>query len=252
MSGGLLIVGKYYIDPKDASGNSTGLIGPLNTIKCEITHLTPTEMVRISYRNGPVGQALDTIYVGQPPEISIATDDVPSAMLNLLFGAEPEPISEAATTVTAGPVTLIKDRWVKLPHRNLFAPSVNVSTAAMPGTPLILSVDYQIDLEGGLIMAISPRAAVACLADYTTFAVTGTRHNAARRVSTKCGIIMVGVNMVNGRPCRLTVDEAVLYRSDAWDAANNQYVTTALKGKLTTLPGLNESYRYEDLTLATY
>lgn len=247
---GLLIVGHCYLDPKDGSGNSTGFIGPLNQVKCEITHPTE-EMTRISHRNGPMGAALDTVYVGKPPEITIATDDAASAVLDLLFGATPAAIAEVAATVSDEPVSLIKDRWVKLAHRNIAPTGVNISTVSSPGTPLSMGVDYQIDPENGLIMALTAGAAVDCLADYTTFAVTGTRHNAARRAATKCGIVMSGTNLVDNMPCRLVVDEAVLYRDGAWDAASGEFVTITLKGNIITLPGREEPYHFEELMLAT-
>lgn len=252
MSGkGLLIVGYCYLGPKDGSGNSTGLIGPLNQVKCEITQQSPVEMPRISHRNGPVGETLDTVYVGKPPEITIATDDASSAVLDLLFGSTPAAIMEVSAAVSDEPVSLIRDRWVKLAHRNISATSINVSTVSSPGTPLSMGADYQIDLANGLIMALTTGAAVDCLVDYSSFAVAGTRHNAARRAATKCEIIMSGTNMVDNMPCRLVVDEAVLYRDGAWDAASGDFVTITLKGNINTLPGHEEPYHYEELMLST-
>lgn len=248
---GKFIAGDFFLDPKDAAGNSTGLIGPLNTTRCAITHPTPEIFPRISHRVGTVGQALNTIMVGKPPEIDIAVDDAPEAILNMLFGGTSEAINEAGGSATDEPITLIKDRWVKLPDRNLSATGFNLSTVAVPATPLVKDTDYAVDFETGMLMALTTGAAVACLADYTNLAVTGTRHLAASRVSTKCEIIMKGLDMVTNKPCRMSVWEAVLYRDGAFDPATQAYVTTALKGTLNTPAGKTQPYEYEDLTLAT-
>lgn len=250
MSGGLLIAGDYYLNPKNDAGAPTGLIGPLNTTKMEINQPAPDEKVRVSRRAGTLGQALDTVYIGKPTEITIAVDDQPKAMLEMLFAAVSESINEVGAAISAEPVTLIKDRWVKLPDRNISSTGFSLATAAVPGTPLVLGTDYQIVYDSGMIMALTVGAAAACLADYTSHGVTGIRFNGARRVSVKCQVVMDGINMVDGSQCHLEVDEAILYNSGAIDLAKGDYITTELKGKLITLEGQAEPYRYEQLTLA--
>lgn len=253
MSGGLLIGGDYYLNPKDDNGNYEGLIGPLNTTKMQITHPEPEKKERISRRKATLGQALDTVYIGQPDEIEIAVDDQPAEMLALLFSAVSEAISEGAGSVTDEAVDMIPGRWTRLAHRNLAASGIVLSTAAVPATPLVEGTDYEVNHAAGMVRAIVGGAistATACLIDYSHGAVSGTRYNGSRRTSVKCQVLMEGINKVDGKPCLLEVDEAVLYSSEPIDFASGDYITTTLKGTLLTLSGESEPYRYEELTLA--
>ncbi len=253
MAGGLLIGGDYYLNPKNAAGVYEGLIGPLNTTKMAITHPEPDKKERISRRQATLGQALDTIYISKPDEIEIAVDDQPAAMLAMLFSAETETITEASGSVTDEAVSMIPGRWTKLAHRNIDTIGIELATVAAPTVALVEGTDYEVNHAAGLVRAIEGgaiAAITACLIDYDHSAVSGTRFNASRRTSVPCKILMEGINKVNGEPCLLEVDEAVLYSSSEIDFASGEYITTTLKGTLTTVEGAGEPYRYESLTMA--
>jgi hypothetical protein len=72
---GFLFSGRYWVDFEDAEGNSTGLIGPLNTSNLEIQHQDPDVIERISNMPQNRGQALDTVSTPKPQQLSITVDD---------------------------------------------------------------------------------------------------------------------------------------------------------------------------------
>lgn len=103
---GLLLAGDVYFDRFDATGNSTGLVGPLNATQLQIN--TPSESKdRASKKKLSYGQALDSVTIAQPSELAIAFDDQPAEMLAMALLGEIDTINQGAGNVADAVISVL-------------------------------------------------------------------------------------------------------------------------------------------------
>lgn len=243
---GILLAGDVYIDRYSDGGALTGYLDPVNVTKLEITHPDPDKKDRISKMKDTLGQALDSVLLPKPTEITIAIDDQPASILAMALLATETAISVTGAGVTDEAKTLILNKWVKLDYRAIAASGFNVSTAAVPGTPLVEDTDYAVKRAEGLVMALNSGTAVACLIDYTYGDLTGDKLSAGGRTVINCKLLLHGVNKVNNRVCRLEVDKATLSPSNPIDWLSGEYISAELKGTLVVVSPETSPYRYEE------
>lgn len=244
---GLMLAGDVYIDRLSDAGVSTGYLDPINTTKLGITQPDPDTKTRISNMKDTLGQALDSVNFPKPAELSIAFDDQPAEVLAMALLGSVVDYSQGSGSVTDEAVTLLPGKWVSLAKRNIGATGFNLSKSSAPGTPLTEGVDYQVNRAAGLIKAIEGGAisvSTACLADYTYAAVSGSTVTGGTRPIVKCKILVDGKNLATGKLCQLEIDEATLSPTGEIDLLNGEFVTTELKGTMTTKTGQTNPYRY--------
>jgi hypothetical protein len=243
---GLILAGDVFIDRFTDGGVATGYRDAVNTTKLEITHPDPDKKDRISRMQATLGQALDSVLFPKPTEISIAIDDQPADILAMALLATETTISVTGTTVTDEAKTLILNKWISLAQRNISASGFNLSTVAVPGTPLVENTDYKVHREAGLVMALNSGAAVACLIDYTYGNLAGTRLSGGGRTTINCKLLLNGTNKATGKLCRLEIDKATLAPSAPIDWLSGEYITTELKGTVSIVSPATVPYRYEE------
>ncbi len=246
---GLLVAGNVRIGRLTDTGAFVGFLDPLNTTKLAITQPDPDKKIRTSRMKDTLGQALDTVFIAKPTEMTIDFDDQPAEILAMAMIGNIAAISQGSGSATDEAVSLIPGRWVDLAHGNIAASGFNVSTAAAPSTPLVLGTDYSVDYDIGLIKALEGGAlsiTTACLIDYSYAARSGKRVTGATAPTINCRILLDGKNLANGRACKLEIDYAVLAPTGDIDFMNGDFITTSMKGLLKTLPGQTGPYRYTE------
>lgn len=246
---GLLLAGDLFLDRLTDAGASTGLLGPLNGVKLGITNPDPDSKERTSRMKDTLGQALDVVNIPKPAELAISIDDQPPEVLSLALLGQIDNVAQASGSASDEAITLLPDRWTQLAHRNVALAGFSLATAAIPGTPLVLNTDYQVDYVNGMVRALSGgaiAASTACLVDYSYAASNGKRIQGGARPIANCRVLLVGKNLVNGKAARLEVDYATLSPTGEVDLLSGEFITTELKGKMRTLQGQTAPYRYEE------
>ncbi len=241
---GLMLAGDVYIDRLTDDGVPTGYLDPVNTTKLALTQPDPDVKTRISNMKDTLGQALDSISLPKPAEVSITIDDQPADILAMALLGSIEVYSQGAATVTDEAKTLVLNKWVALANRNINASGFSLATAAVPGTPLVEGTDYQVNRAAGMVKALTVGTAVACVIDYGCAAVEGQRITGGTRPLCKCKIFVDGKNLASGKLCTLEIDEATLSPTGEIDLLNGEFVSTELTGTMKTLTGQTNPYRY--------
>ena len=77
---GLLVAGNFFVDRLNAQGQSTGIIGPINTTKLAIK-ADADEKVRGSRKKESYGQALSVVKIAKPAEVEWSFDDQPAELI---------------------------------------------------------------------------------------------------------------------------------------------------------------------------
>ena len=245
---GLLFTGDLYIDRLTDAGAKAGFLGKLNGVKLTITHPEPDKRERISKMRDSFGQALDTVNLPKPPELEISVDSQLPEILAMALLGRVDSLTQGSGTVTDQAVTLIPGKWVQLGHRNIGDSGFGVATAAVPGTPLVLGEDYEVDYAGGMIRAIvggDITAETACLVDYTYAAITGKRIQGGARPTLRCAILLDGTNLATGESGRLEIDNATLSPANGVDLLSGEFVVTELKGTMSIQSGQDAPYRFD-------
>lgn len=243
---GMILVGNYYLDPLDAYGATTGLIGPINTTSLIIDHGSAEQRPIVSMRKPGISDVVDVTTTNGPISVSIAVDDQPKEILELLLSAYAAPFAYDGEPDPQN-VILIPGRWTKLPRRLLLPAEVSVAPADNQALPFSSSSDYQIDSVAGLLMATVGGAIsepTQCVVTYQNTAYTGIQYSAGAAPSRRCAILMDGKNQANGKMCRVEIDSAHLSTEGEFNPAGNEFIVTALKGVLSRVQGQDSPYRY--------
>lgn len=246
---GLLLAGDIFIDLLDATNQSTGLIGPINVTKFAIKNEAETK-TRTSKRKASYGNALDTVNIPKPAEVSIDFDDQPSELLAALLMGDVEALNQGAGTLTDAPITLpTKHRWVELGKTNIADAGLDV-TDTTP-TALTLGIDYEINYAAGLIRALPGGAMDAggdILVTATYVAVTGERIKGGTRSQIKAKIKLDGRNLTNGKSVKLDVPQASLSPTSELDFMASEFVSGSLGGTINLVEGKTEPFTYDEIS----
>ncbi|MGB0732116.1 MAG: hypothetical protein ACPGPF_00075 [Pontibacterium sp.] len=236
---GLLLAGDVYIDRLTAAGEQQGLIGPINVTSLALN--TPSETKdRISKSKASYGQAVDSVAIAQPTEVSIAIDDQPADILALALLGDVAEINQASGSVSdVASVIPEGNKWVQLPKTNL-GESITVKLASDNST--VSPAAYEINYALGLIRSVPEGAldtgtATSVLVSYDHNAISGNRVSGAVRSDIKVRVLLDGQNLVNGKAVRLDIPQAVLSPTEAVDLLSDEYVSTTLSGKVLLISG---------------
>lgn len=246
MSDGILLSGDVFIDLLTDAGVSTGLIGPINTTKLAIKANSESKD-RNSTKKLSFGQALDSIPIPAPTEVTFEFDDQPADMLAALLMGDQSALTAAAGTLTDTAFTLpTNQRWVELGKINFTDVGFVVKQGA---TTLALNTDYLVDYSAGLVRAVKGGAvenggAITVTASHQ--AVTGTQVTGGTKSQIKARLKLSGKNLANGKTVTLDIPQTVLKSDSEIDFMNSEFVTGSLSGKLILATGQTEPYIYQE------
>lgn len=245
---GFLLAGDLYLQRLD--DDTTGLIGPIETDKLALKG-SAEEKSRTSKRKGSYGQAVGTVYIGKPTEISIVFSDQPAELLALAMLGKRETVNQAAATLTDHPVTLpANGRWVEIGHKNLGTLTIK---DASDDSALAIGTDVEINYVLGLVRAV-PGGAMegggVIEISGSALAVTGSRIRGGLVPNVRMKLMMDGKNLETGKPVRLTIPEAVLTPDGEVDFFSADYISTSLSGKVLLANGQTEPFTVDEVETA--
>lgn len=233
---GLLVAGDVYIDRLTDTGQSTGLIGPINTTQLQIN--TPTnEVNRTSKKKASFGNLLDSVKIAQPPELTIVFDDQPAELLAMAMLGDVQILNVPSSTITDEAVTLpANQRWVSLSVSNLASAGLSVKLAS--DNSVVPVADYEVNYALGLIRAVkggSVEEGAAVKVSAQANAISGQRITGVTSTQLRARVKVDGKNLATGLPVKVTIPEAVLAPTQAVDLMAAEFVSCTLSGKIKTL-----------------
>ena len=111
---GLLVAGNFFVDRLNAQGQSTGIIGPINTTKLAIK-TDADEKVRGSKKKDSYGQALSVVKIAKPVEVEWSFDDQPAELIAMALLGDTQVLNTGSGTLTDEAVTLPDNqRWIQI------------------------------------------------------------------------------------------------------------------------------------------
>lgn len=220
------------------------LIGPINCSSLTFGQEDGETVNRTSYRKDMRGQALDSIVNPGTQTVSFTTDEAGSAEMYAfaVLGSTAD-VSQSSGDVTDEAVTIVTvGKWHKLAAHNISSVVVQDDTDT---TTYTLGTDYDLDLENGLIKALSGGSIAAddvLHVDYTKAAVTGERVSAAQASSITCKMHLFGNNEANDKQLRGVVYKAVLSPDGDQEFVGDDFVQISMSGTMTTPDGYSTPY----------
>lgn len=243
---GLLCAGNVYIDRLTDAGVSTGLrrIGNANLLSLQES----TERVqRISRQRETYGQALDSVEIKQPSQLSMTLDEIDSGNLALALLGESATVTQASGAFTDIEITAKLGAWVPIGKRAISAVTVGENVEVDPDT-YVLGTDYELDLRLGMIRAIDGGAITEgqiVLVSGTAAAQTVAKVSGAVKPTIRAKLFVDGKNLANGDEIYVTIDETTLSPTSAVDFLSGEFVTLEMTGAPKTLEGKTSPYTVE-------
>jgi len=234
---GLLLAGDVFIAEILAGGALGPLTGPINVTKLEATPPTVDEKTRISNKKSSFGQALDSVSVPKDPaKLAISWDTATKSLLADAVGGTSADYTKEIQTLTDVAVTLSEDGFVQIGYQDIITTGFTVEKAS-DSTPLVEGTDYEVNLDLGLIKALTTEAAIAVLINGTTAAVTGTRIAGASEITKPRFIMVDGVNLATSEKVKVTFYQITFSATGATDLMSGEFVAGELEGTLVTPSG---------------
>lgn len=244
---GLLVAGNFFVDRLNALGQSTGIVGPINTTKLAIK-TDADEKVRGSRKKETYGQALSVVKIAKPCEVEWTFDDVPADLLAMALMGDASVVNSGSGNLTDAPFTLPDNqRWLELGQRNFATDAFVVKKDA---TTLTLGTDYEVNYALGLIRALKDGAVEAGGAITVTAqhnAISGTLIKGGIQAQTRARIFGEGTNLETGKPISLDIFDASLASTQAIDFAAAEFVSGTLAGKAQLKSGKDSPFEYMEL-----
>ncbi|MFV0597981.1 hypothetical protein [Shewanella sp.] len=244
---GLLVAGNFFVDRLNAQGQSTGIIGPINTTKLAIK-TDADEKVRGSRKKESYGQALSVVKIAKPAEVEWSFDDQPAELIAMALLGDTQVVNSGSGTLTDEAVTLpTNQRWVQLPETNFATLGFAVKKDA---ATLVLGTDYEVNYALGLVRALKDGAveaggAVTVSGQHN--AISGTLVRGGINAQTRARIFGEGTNLETGKPMKLDIFDASLSPTAALDFAASEFVSATLAGKAQLVAGKDHPFEYLEL-----
>lgn len=244
---GLLVAGNFFVDRLNALGQSTGIIGPINTTKLAIK-TDADEKVRGSRKKESYGQALSVVNIAKPVEVEWSFDDQPAELIAMALLGDTQVVNSGSGTLTDEAVTLpTNQRWVQLPETNFATIGFAVKKDA---ATLVLGTDYEVNYALGLVRALkggAVEAGGAVTVSGQHNAISGTLVRGGIKAQTRARVFGEGTNLETGKPIKLDIFDASLKPTAALDFAASEFVSATLAGKAQLVAGKDHPFEYLEL-----
>jgi hypothetical protein len=207
---------------------------------------------KTSRRIGKTGQVIASVGIPQPTEFALTIDEITKETLTLAMMGEREAINEPGGSLVDEPIALPSGGvWVPLGARNFSATGFTVTDgAAVDPVVYVLGRDYEVQWAMGMIRAL-PGGTITTPATVevsgTFNAVSGTRILGSRQADVRMKLYGEARNMVDSSRGIITVHQAVVTPSEAFDFLSDEFATLALTGIMETPPGMPSPYTFEML-----
>jgi hypothetical protein len=244
---GLLVAGNFFVDRLNAQGQSTGIVGPINTTKLAVK-AEADEKVRASKKKESYGQALSVVKIAKPVQVEWMFDDQPAELIAMALLGDTQVLNEGSGTLTDEALTLPDNqRWAQLPKTNFAKLGFAVKKDT---TTLVLGTDYAVNYALGLVRAVkggAVEAGGAITVSGQHNAISGTLIKGGINAQVRARIFGEGTNLETGKPITLDIFDASLAPTSAVDFAASEFVSATLSGKAQLVAGKDYPFEYAEL-----
>lgn len=240
---GLLLAGDFFFNRLTDDGQETSWEGPLNTTQLSLN--TPSNRVnRLSKKKASYGQALSSVTIAQPSEITIVLDDQPATVLAMAMLGDIATVNDASGTVADEAVTLpANGGWAALAKRNLAAEGLGAKLAT--DDEVIPMAQIEVNFALGMIRGKPGTAMAAGGAikfSYQHNAISGRKVRGGVKSQTRLKIRGDMRNLDTGKDVHVEVFECSVAPTAAVDLMASEFVSTTLGGVVKLVDGQTEPF----------
>ncbi|WP_295445131.1 hypothetical protein [uncultured Thiodictyon sp.] len=236
--------GTLYIDRLTDAGVSTGFLRVSNATKLAISETTDIKTLTSRMRE-TYGQIIATVSVKKPATLKLTLDQIDKDKLALALLGSVTNLAQTAGTVSSGTpttLTLIPGRSVRMPHANITANSAGslIVVATTDTVPVTVPItDLSFNLRLGLVEYVGDSliAATPVTMSYKYGDVAGFTISGSTCPSIKVGLLLDGINLVDGTNCEVWIDEATLTPSSEVDFLSDSFMSLEMTGQMRTISG---------------
>jgi len=197
---------------KYSGGSPGGVLTPaINVLEFNYTPGEAETFDRVSKKRDTYNQLLKQIKIAGFPSVSITTDTMSDEVASYLFLGTSSALNQTGGTITDEAVTVVElDKWHKLANHSISAVVVQDETDTTTYTE---GTDYDVDLESGMIVALSGGAIAATDVihiDYTAAAKSGTKIALSTETAITVRIHAFGRDKGEGKIKQLVLEEVQL------------------------------------------
>ena len=189
------------------------------------------------------GQVVESVPVPQPAELTVDLTEVNKQSLALALFGTAAALTQTSGSLTAETFVAKKGFWVPLSKAALTGAAVVTNSGAT--TTYVNGVDYIVNPQLGWIKILETSAIVdaASLRFTSTYAaITGTSIAGQTQTLVRAKFKLDGKNFADDTPCIVTVHEAILASSSAFDFLASDFNTVSLPGRMKTPAGFTSPF----------
>lgn len=220
-----------------------GFGDPLGADKFAIKSNSETKE-KTSKKRESYGQAVASVVLGKPAEISITLSALDPEALAAQFQGVLTPWTQAAATSAVHDVTASLDKWVPVGKRNLIEAGFVVTNTAA-STTYVLGTDYEVNWWRGEIKALASGAITAAQALKVTAAanaIDGMQIAGGTRPQIRLRALFDGVNLVDNKEMECEVWDATMKSDKEMDFLADNFNGIELSGTCVIPAGKSEPY----------
>jgi len=183
------------------------------------------------------GLLVGSVALSKPSDITVGFNEVTPEMMAIVFMGTNAALSSTGGTVTAEPITLVQNQWVKTANRNISASTI---------TGLVLGTDFIEHKRLGAIMAKTATAVGLKSINYTYSAITGNRISGGVASQVDVEIVFDGVNLEDNSDAYVRIPKITLTPKTDIDLLSGDYINAEMAGKAIKLPNETGEIIFDD------
>lgn len=238
---GFMGAGDLYI-ARYVGGVQQGLQGPYECSKFEIKPNVDLKEMTSKGRD-TYGQVIESVAIPKPADLTVELPEVNKESLAIALLGTVAALAQSSGSLTDEAVTIAAlDTWYPLSKAALTgtAGGTMVVKNSAGSTTYVEGTDYLVERQTGMVKALTGGAITAASSikvstPYTT--ITGNEIRGMTDAQLRAKFLLVGKNFVDGLPVEVTVYEAVIAASSAFDFLQNDFATISLPGRMKTPTG---------------
>lgn len=255
---GFIGSGDVHINPKDATNNFRGWIGPLYASVFEPRANAERRSLPSKGRSD-YGQNIGSVTVGGEPTFRMTLRDANKDAIRLLFLGTETAFTQANTAITDELVRAYVGQNIRVANRNI---SATVLTSSPSGTSYVLGTDYIVlNARMGLLqvvpgsslatnVAAAGAAGLPLLVDYARATTTGWSIAAATQPSLRAWVLFDGLNQESQQNIECEIWEVVLTPDAGFDFLADDWNEVPLTGAMVTPAGRTNPFEIRGLVSA--
>jgi len=225
---GMYFDGDVFIRRWVAGVLQNEVIGPLSGTKLGIKAQSEAKD-NISKGRSNRGKKLDSVTVAKPTAFSIGFNRTNPKLLAMVFLGIDAVKTINAGTITAEPVILPHDIWVKVSERNISAVVIGV---------YVLNTDYEVDCRLGMIRSLSTGAITdgeAVTFNATFGSITSMQIKGGIDSKVHVEVVLDGTNLVDDSEVYIRIPKVPLTPDSDMDFLADDYITVEFSGEMEKL-----------------